>query len=217
MEVKRVQCCFFKITKTRQICYFLSELTLQLSLWFALINLSICQNDQLGVYATWHYLAIYHGLMGSSLFASLHPFIPFSTAQFALHSTSFAVTAFLNIHPCIFPIYHIFSSPISWDNVYDVSMLNSQIKLLNTSRDLLPPQKHLRSFTFFGSVIYHSQTHKSYFSCRGRTFPSRIILRGSVSPAVSLSLQSVKWWRDGVRSHTYRSSYSLHTESITVH
>lgn len=55
------------------------------------------------------------------------------------------------------------------------------------------------------------------FSCRGRTFPSRIILRGSVSPAVSLSLQSVKWWRDGVRSHTYRSSYSLHTESITVH
>lgn len=83
---------------------------------------------------------------------------------------------------------------------------------------------HLKSIFVpspFGSVIYHSQTHKSYFSCRGRTFPSRIILRGSfspsVSPAVSLSLQSVKWWRDGIRSHTYRSSYSLHTESITVH
>lgn len=61
--------------------------------------------DQLGIYATQHYLAIHHGLMGTSAWASLHPFIPFSTAHSSLHSL-YLLCCHISSLPCFLsPLY----------------------------------------------------------------------------------------------------------------
>lgn len=113
------------------------------------------------------------------------------------HSTSSAVTS---LPFPVFSVHHIFLPPISWINLKDVS---SQFKLLHTSRALLPPQKHLSSFTFLSQNLFS-------FSRRGQTFPSWIPLSSHLSLQRSHSLCSP--CNDGETVATsHRSTAFAHT------